>query len=349
MQKLLKRGEQFFKQGLQQKEAGFYLEALESFEKALELFTEIKAESRKSDILNSIEEIKQTAGEYISGLGLLFGNLALVHVDLEHYREALALFPKAFDLIKNSNSDVSYGFLFNRIGLAQRAMKDYEAARESWRRSYEIFRKHGRKHEIETTSYNLGVACYHLLRLDEANYYLSESLQICRQERLERQRGWTLSALGLVYERMGKLENCQNSFEGAIKALMSVNDFEGLCVTYFNLGRVLEDHLFEINRAIPAYKHAIKNVMKLGTGPAIRDRVSFKEDKMRAFDRIVAIYAIKGDFAEAFYYVELSKSRTFIDLMLDNGVALRVSEAYEERELRLFQSDYIYELLRRSS
>ncbi len=52
---------------------------------------------------------------------------------------------------------------------------------------------------------------------------------------------------------------------------------------------------------------------------SIEHRATYAEDKMRVFEHMVIICADKRDVQNALRYAELSKSRAFVELLLETG------------------------------
>ena len=307
------------------------------FEKAIQLFNEEnnhtgKAESFALLGLLYYENNQLTrAAEYLEkGLKAidkiyapvqrrdLMSNLALVYIRLNRYLEAQILIEEAFKLLHEDSSEVDRAILLNNFGLLQRVTGEYESARKNFVQCYHIRKEYGLDRETETALYNLGVICYSEHRLNEAFQYLSESLQLCKKHDWKEREGATLAVLGLVYEKLGQFTVSLKCYEKSIELLKSFHDFEGIWSNYYNLGRLYEDSLSDIEKAQCAYEESVKYLMKVRQRMSVEHRAAYAEDKTDVFERMVTILISKGDLKNAFIYVEMSKARALTELLLDS-------------------------------
>jgi len=85
MSEQLKRYEKIIKRGLLYKNAGRYLDALESFKRGLDSFYEIKDQAQMGEAVDHVENINQTVRNYKQKA---FDRIISFHVSQGDFRQA---------------------------------------------------------------------------------------------------------------------------------------------------------------------------------------------------------------------------------------------------------------------
>lgn len=100
-----------------------------------------------------------------------------------------------------------------------------------------------------------------------------------------------------------------------------------------------------ISKAQTSYQDSVKHLMKIRTRMSIDHRANYVEDKLRVFDSLVPLLIKQGENKNAFHYAELSKSRSFFELMLDQDFLSNNDKLFEKEWSLFSHPDYVSSLL----
>jgi tetratricopeptide (TPR) repeat protein len=180
------------------------------------------------------------------------------------YENALPILKEALKLSKKSgNNNLDNITILMVIGLAQRGLKKFERAIETFNQALEITEDAS----METVHINLlnqlGNTFYDLSKYEEAINLLSKALKISRKLGNKVNIGYLLTEIGNSYMRMSKHVNAKEYFKEALvinrnlgKSQLVAIDLNGLGIIYLQEGRSKE--------AYSLFSEALKISRELG-------------------------------------------------------------------------------------
>ncbi|MFP4845567.1 tetratricopeptide repeat protein [Winogradskyella sp. PE311] len=194
-----------------------YTEALNYYEKALQINKEIDNEQGISRCLINIGNI------YI-----VKGNFPLA---IEYQHKSLKINEKRKDTTLISLSLNNLGVIYNNLGNHEKAIPFVQKA-------LGIQKKSGDKKRIAETLNNLGTLYINIENYDEAYNYLKEALQICQDINNKFIEGYTLNNIGYVFLNKKIYNNSFEYYEKARIINLNLGNKRALLTTYYGLARV---------------------------------------------------------------------------------------------------------------
>jgi predicted ATPase/DNA-binding CsgD family transcriptional regulator len=210
-----------------------YVQAIDTFEQSLELFTEVGDKQGISDVLN---------------------NLAVIETNRGNYSQAEKLFKENLELQRELDNRKGMASTLNNLGYAATVTGDYLRAREYLTQSLILVREFGNMRSVAIALNNLGQLARKLGEYTEASSLVNESLSIKRQ--IDDRIG---IASSLNY--LGEIAWCRRNYAEAktlcaqsLEICRELDDKESMALALANLG--------EIARAESDYEAAHKSYVE---------------------------------------------------------------------------------------
>ncbi len=190
-------------QGSQLAQAKNYAEAIAAFEKALQIYREIKDRSAESVMLNNI--------------GLTYFRQKQYQKAIEFHQQSLAIKKQIGDRKGESTS-------LSNIGVVHYNQGQFETAIAFFQQALAIRQQIGDKRaEVTSLSY-LGNAYRNLKQYQKAIDIYQQALAIFRQIGNSQAEGYALSDLGDVYRRLGQYQQSIDAYTQALAVVRKLGD-----------------------------------------------------------------------------------------------------------------------------
>ena len=299
-----------------------YLEAMELYEKAINITKEIgdkKNEAYANDMVgiisyhlgdyNSAKEylekalgIKIQTGDK-NGEASSLGNLGTVFKSLGQYDKAKEFLEKALairieigDKEGEASSYANLGTVFNSFG-------QYNEAKEYIEKALAVQIEIGDK-EGEATSYgNLGTVFQSLGQYNKAKEYLENALAIKMQTGDKRGEASSLGNLGTVFISLGQYDKAKEYLEKALAIRIQIGDKEGAASSYGNLGTVFKS-LGQNDKAKEYLEKAL----------AVQIEIGDKEGEATSYGNLGTVFESLGQYDKAKEYLEKA-----LDIKIQTG------------------------------
>jgi len=146
---------------------------------------------------------------------------------------------------------------------------------------------------------------------EELNYY-KQGLEISRKFKNKKGEYLSLTNIGLIYSRLGDLENASNFFEQALKIAQEISYKEGGSDAWSNLG-LIQTAKGDSDRALASHQEALKIDMER----------NYLEGVASDLNNIGLVYKAKGDLDKALEnYKEALKINQEIGCLEGQGIQL---------------------------
>jgi CHAT domain-containing protein/uncharacterized protein HemY len=249
-------------QGVQQYQVNQFTSAIQSWEKALQIYRILQEKSREEDVLRLLGAAYSRIGnypkarEYQENLlaisrkrgdasaieeGPTRSELGYTELALANYSKAiaqmeqrLAIAQKNNDLIEQANALNNLGNLYSTLGSHAKAIENYE-------KSLGILRKDGDGIRVAATLSYIGNAYYDLGDYTKAISYYKQGLPTRQGPKLRgahQLHGAMLSYLGGAYYKLGDYKTATNYYEQSLAIARSIDDPQREAGILGNLGNV---------------------------------------------------------------------------------------------------------------
>ncbi|WP_321206562.1 CHAT domain-containing tetratricopeptide repeat protein [Tolypothrix tenuis] len=327
-------GAQLNRRGLQQLNTGQFRQALQSFEKALVIFKNIRDEQGKGAILNNIGEVYRNLGQYskalefyqqslgirqkisdIEGKAATLNNIGLLYNGLGQYDEALKYYQQALAVVKQISNTVGKGRVFNNIGLAYDNLKEYDKALEYYQKALDIAREIDDKAGQGQTLNNIGAVYSSLQQYAKALESFQQAVVILKTINDIADVGQTLNNIGFVYKKQGQYAKALDYYQQALAIRQRIGDTVGEGLTLNNIGAAYN--------SLGSYADAEKTLLAaIEVWESLRTRQLTDDQKISIFETQAFTYRFlqealigQNKITTALEISERGRARAFIDLL----------------------------------
>ncbi|WP_293271681.1 MULTISPECIES: CHAT domain-containing tetratricopeptide repeat protein [unclassified Microcoleus] len=255
-------------------------------------------------------EIRDRQGEAISlnNLGLVYDYVAQYHRAIEFYEQSLVISRKIGNRKGEPGSLNGLGDTYRALGQYHRAIKFYE-------QSLVISRKIGNRQKEAASLGSLGTVYNSLEQYDKAIEFHEQSLVISREIRDRGGEAASLGSLGTVYNSLEQYDKAIEFHEQSLMISQEIGNTESESIVLNNLGLTLlvTNQLAEAETA-------------LRTSIIIRETLRYElvnndhktsifETQVSAYHLLQKVLVAQTKFDEALEISEMSRTRTFVELL----------------------------------
>ncbi|MEG4348112.1 CHAT domain-containing protein [Microcoleus sp. LAD1_D3] len=210
-------GDRLLRQGIRQYQTSQFQAALNSWQKALQLYRVLKDRYKE---------------------GWTLGNLAAVYGDLGNYAKAIEYGQQQLVIareIKDRDGEVA---ALNNLGRTYQSLGNDTKAIEYGQQSLAIAREIQDRDGESATLGNLGLAYYSWSNYAKAAEYMQQWLTIAREVKNRRGEGLALGNLGLLYQSLGNDTKAIEHMQQSLAIARQIKDRQGESAALGNLGLV---------------------------------------------------------------------------------------------------------------
>ncbi len=221
--------DRLLQQGIQQYQTSQFREALQSWEKALQIYREIK--DRQGEV-NSL------------------GNLGVAYQSLGQYEKVIEYLQQTLNIAREIPDRQGEAYALGNLGIAYDSLGQYARAIEYYQQLLDIAREiQDRPGEAASLS-GLGNAYDSLGQYQKAIEYLQRSLAIAREIPDQQREAYSLNALGNAYRSLGQYQEAIEYHQQSLVITREIKDLQGEAASLDNLGLAY--------RSLGQYQKAIK-------------------------------------------------------------------------------------------
>ncbi|AFY85205.1 CHAT domain-containing protein [Oscillatoria acuminata] len=300
--------------GFQQYNRSQFRDAVESLEKALEIYRQLENKAGEGRILNNLGNIYLSLGEYPqaeqyfrqsleisrqlgnkAGEGSTLGNLGLVYSSLEEYAQAEQHYRQSLEIYQQIGDKASEGSTLHSLGNVYSSLGEYTQAEQHYRQSLEISQQLGDKVGERNTLNGLGNVYNSVGEYAQAEQYYRQSLEISQQLGNKAGEGTTLNGLGSVYYSLGEYAQAEQYYRQSLEISRQLGDKAGEGRTLNGLGNVYYS-LGEYTQAEQHYRQSLE----------IRRELGDKAGEGSTLNNLGNVYNSLGEYAQAEQYYRQS-------------------------------------------
>ncbi|MFN6185402.1 MAG: tetratricopeptide repeat protein [Microcystis sp.] len=234
--------DRLLQQGIQQYQTSQFREALQSWEKALQIYREIK--NRQGEMLS------------LGALGLTYDSLRQYQKAIEYHQQSLAI---ARELDYRQVESLS----LSSLGLAYRSLGQYQKAIEYHQQSLAIDKEIGDRSGEASSLNNLGNAYQSLGQYQKAIEYLQQSLSIAREIGDQGSEAKILGNLGVAYDSLGQYQKAIEYQQQSLAIARKIKDRSNEANSLNNLGDTYNS-LGQYQKAIEYLRQSLVIAREIG-------------------------------------------------------------------------------------
>ena len=241
-EKQRKEADKLFEQGAQQYKISQFREALQSWEKALQIY----------------QEIKNRQGEAAS-----LDNLGSAYLSLGQYQKAIDLHEKSLVINREIVNRQGEANSLNNLGNAYSSLGQYQKAIDYHQQSLAITRELDDRSGEAKVLNNLGNAYQSRGEYQKAINYHQQSLDITRELDDRSGEAKALNNLGVDYHLLGQYQKAINYHQQSLEIAEKIGDLKGQANALGNLGNVYQS-LGQYQKAIDYHQQSLEIAEKIG-------------------------------------------------------------------------------------
>ncbi len=305
---------------------GKYTEAIEFYEKALEILQKILPPNHPllGTSYNNISTVYENMGEYLKALSYYekdleilqktlpanhpdlatsYNNIGVVYDNMGEHSKALSYYEKALEIRQNTlpPNHPSLATSYNNIGAVNDSMGKYSKALSYYEKALEIRQNTlPANHPSLATSYNnIGFVYKNMGEYSKVLSYYEKALEI-RQKSLSRNHpnlATSYNNIGTVHDSMGEYSKALSYYEKALGIRQNTlpANHPSLATSYNNIGGVYYN-TGEYSKALSYYEKALEIFQR--TLPPNHP------DWATSYNNIGAVYKNMGEHSKALSYYE---------------------------------------------
>jgi len=269
-EKQRKEADRLLQQGVQQYEISQFREALQSWEKALQIY----------------QEIKNRQGEAAS-----LDNLGSAYLSLGQYQKAIDLHKKSLVINREIVNRQGEANSLNNLGNAYQSRGEYQTAIDYHQQSLDITRELDDRSGEAKVLNNLGNAYQSRGEYQTAIDYHQQSLAITRELDDRSGEAKALGNLGVDYHLLGQYQKAINYHQQFLEIAEKIGYLKGEADSLGNLGNVYQS-LGQYQKAIDYHKKSLDIAKKIGD----------QGSKARSLGNLGNAYQSLGQYQKAIDY-----------------------------------------------
>jgi CHAT domain-containing protein len=264
---------------------------------------------------------QQTQGDELRQ-GITLYNMAIVHNKGWACTKAIDCARQAITLLNQNPDDrlwqINLGGAWNVLGTAQQKLEGHILeAKASFETCLAIWTKWGDPGGQGIAYHNLAEIYQRLGQVSQAEIYYQQAFKVLMEVGNRRQAADALNGLGRSKLRTSSpLDEAQALFEQALSLARATRNHEITTDIFLNRAE-LQERLGDTAAALKENRQAVQTVEALRANIALTEaRIRLQGSRIKAYERMVyRLCYSRADFAQAFRYAEMCKSRAMIEML----------------------------------
>ncbi|BAZ40686.1 TPR repeat-containing protein [Calothrix sp. NIES-4101] len=279
------QADQLLEQGIDQFQRGNLKAALLSYEKALQIYRQIKDRTGEAQALGNLGNAYYILGDYRkaidfhqqglvifrqigdrAGEGRSLGNLGVAYNALGEYQKAIEFHQQRLAISKELGDRPGIASALSNLGSVYFSLGEYQKAIEFHQQRLAISKELGDRSGVGKALLNLGNVYYYQGEFPKAIDFYQQALTIFPQIRDRRGEGLVLGNLGAVYSSLGEYQKAIKLYQQSLAIAKEIGDRAVQGTRLNSLGNAYS-YLGESQKAVEFLQQALKIFQQIGDRP----------------------------------------------------------------------------------
>ncbi|CCI04501.1 CHAT domain-containing protein [Microcystis aeruginosa] len=311
-EKQRKEADKLFEQGVQQYEISQFREALQSWEKALQIYQEIKNRQGEAASLDNLGSAYLSLGQYQKAIDLhekslvinreivnrqgeanSLNNLGNAYQSRGEYQTAIDYHQQSLDITRELDDRSGEAKVLNNLGNAYQSRGEYQTAINYHQQSLAITRELDDRSGEAKALNNLGVD-YHLLgQYQKAINYHQQSLEIAEKIGDLKMQANALGNLGNVYQSLGQYQKAIDDHQQSLEIAEKIGDRGSKARSLGNLGNAYQS-LGQYQKAIDYHRESLAMARDIG----------LRQEEGSSLNNLGVAHYFLGEYEKAIDYLK---------------------------------------------
>ncbi|MDB9413545.1 CHAT domain-containing protein [Microcystis aeruginosa] len=311
-EKQRKEADRLLQQGAQQYKISQFREALQSWEKALQIYQEIKNRQGEAASLDNLGSAYLSLGQYqeaidlhqkslvinreivnLQGEARALNNLGNVYQSLGQYQKAIDYHQQSLAITRELDDRSGEAKVLNNLGNAYQSRGEYQTAIDYHQQSLAITRELDDRSGEASSLNNLGVDYRLLGQYQKAINYHQQSLEIAREIGDLKGQANALGNLGNVYQSLGQHQKAIDYHQQSLEIAEKIGDRGSKARSLGNLGNAYQS-LGQYQKAIDYHRESLAITRDLG----------LRQEEGSFLNNLGVAHYFLGEYEKAIDYLE---------------------------------------------
>ncbi|MCT7952929.1 CHAT domain-containing tetratricopeptide repeat protein [Ancylothrix sp. C2] len=327
------QAEQLLQQGLKHYQQSQFQAAIQSWQKALELYQNLNNHDGKGVILGNLGIAYKALGNYLLAIDylkqaleihrnlqnpqkqiILLNNLGNTYSALGEYEQAIQNYQQSLKIAETTNDTLSQGIALGHLGIISANLGDNQQAISYYEKSLQIAQNNNDKEGEAHTFNNLGSAYHALGNQTQALTYYQKSLEIAQLINNRPIQAAALSNLGIFYDQLGEYQKAIQYHENSLQITRLINSPQQQAQALNNLA-----HAFfktgKLDEAEKQLRLAIQLLDSLRTNLNDSYHISIFDTQALTYNLLQQVLIAQNRPDSALEISEHGRSRAFVSLL----------------------------------
>ncbi len=233
---------------------GKNLLAVDKFEKAIELFTQLNLKYELAETEKHLGIVYENLGKYDkalthylialkkmealndnAGIASCLNSIGLIYYFEENYEEALSNFNKTLEIVTELNYVYAIAITYNNIGLVYENTLVFDTALIYYNKAIDIHKSIDNLYDIAIVYNNVANVFFKQDKYDDALKFYKEAMSIAEQLNDSKGISTGYINIGIVYKELEKYAPAEENFEKSLSISLETGDLNGSQDCYYNL------------------------------------------------------------------------------------------------------------------
>ncbi|GBL12065.1 lipopolysaccharide assembly protein B [Microcystis aeruginosa Sj] len=311
-EKQRKEADRLLQQGVQQYEISQFREALQSWEKALQIYQEIKNRQGEAASLDNLGSAYRSLGQYQKAIDLhkkslvinreivnrqgeanSLNNLGNAYQSRGEYQTAIDYHQQSLDITRELDDRSGEAKVLNNLGNAYQSRGEYQTAINYHQQSLAITRELDDRSGEAKALNNLGVDYRLLGQYQKAINYHQQSLEIAEKIGDLKVQADSLGNLGNVYQSLGQYQKAIDYHQKSLEIAEKIGDRGSKAKSLNNLGNAYQS-LREYQKAIEFHEKCL----------AIAREIDDRQGEGVSLNNLGVAHYFLGEYEKAIDYLK---------------------------------------------
>jgi two-component sensor histidine kinase/Tfp pilus assembly protein PilF len=271
------------------------VKALEYYQQAFDLGTEIVNNNRNKNILPQVEILRAKSRRYS---GIVHSQLGNYEESLEHYSTAGDILNRVRNLYTapfQNEVDIKIAKLSNNTGVVYSRMGLFSIAREHYQKALDIYTNLNDSLSIAVVFSSMGIIEARQANLIEALKYFQEALSIYTAIHDVEGMAQSYNNIGGIYFQLQNWDEALRLYKKAYDAFSELQMSHRVAATLGNIGLTYQN-LYDFDKALEYLERSLQ----------IREEHKYKGEMVESYNNLGTLYIELEDFEKANFYYKKS-------------------------------------------
>lgn len=311
----------------------YYDEAMDNFLQSENIYSQLNDKIGVAAVKSNIGRLLHNTGEYdlsinkyfeslkiyekeedIGGIAISYNNIGSVYQEWSVFDSAYYYFNESLIIQKKLGREIEVAKSLNNIAGLYIEWGKMDEALNYYNQSYAIFKNKGDLRNKAAVIQNMAALYFSKGLYGKSLENYNQAVEIYKTIKDLSNYANSLNNMGSVFHITGKIDDAINTYSIALDLNEKLSQKSNLARTYYNLGVSFIEKK-EYLKSIDNLSKAVEIIEKIRKTAKGEMRIEYLQGVIQVYESLIIANVLNGNFADAFYYIELSSSKYFAEII----------------------------------